>query len=99
MGRIVVDMRWWLSFSAIFVFCGHARAATLHEEMVPMRDGVRLFTRAMIPGEGKHPCVFSRTPYPRGNALKSPYPQELVDGDVCVRHGYVSVGQHCRGFG
>ena len=71
----------------------------LQEEMVPMRDGVRLFTRAMIPGDGKFPCVFSRTPYPRGNTLKSPYPRELVEKDVCVRHGYVSVGQHCRGFG
>ena len=92
-------MRRWLLFFALFGLGGHVLAATLHEEMVPMRDGVRLFTRAMIPGEGKHPCVFSRTPYPRGNALKSPYPQELVDRDVCVRHGYVSVGQHCRGFG
>lgn len=99
MDRIVFDMRWWLSFSVVFVFCGHALAATLHEEMVPMRDGVRLFTRAMVPGGGKYPCVFSRTPYPRGDALKSPYPQRLVDKDVCVRHGYVSVGQHCRGFG
>ena len=35
----------------------------IYDAMVTMRDGVRLYTRVTLPGEGKYPTVFQRTPY------------------------------------
>ena len=71
-----------------------------HEDMVVMSDGVRLYTRAIAPkAEGKWPCVFMRTPYPRADELKVPYSLERAAKNDFVKRGYVSVVQHCRGFG
>lgn len=70
------------------------------ETMVPMADGVKLYTRAIVPGtSGKFPCVFQRTPYPGADDMKVPYPASAAQGNTYVKRGYVAVTQHCRGFG
>lgn len=86
--------------SAIFCFLAVATcvaAASVRADIVTRdcevvaRDGVRLYTRVVGPGDGaRHPCVFKRTPYPEAVA---------EDGSAYARRGYVEVLQHCRGFG
>jgi len=98
-----------LPLAASFMPHGHSRteASALadsagpvaREEMAAMRDGVRLYTRAVVPADGKFPCVFERTPYPRGDELKKPYPAQTAAHDRFATRGYVHVVQHCRGFG
>ena len=77
---------------------------TRKEEMVPMRDGVKLFTLIMIPKDapGKMPIILSRTPYNaanRGSRTSSPdiaMALPAVD-EVLVRDGYIRVYQDIRG--
>jgi len=58
---------------------------------VPMRDGVRLASDIMIPpGAGPFPTVLTRTPYGKNRWL-------LPTPEAYPRHGYVLVGQDCRG--
>ena len=57
------------------------------EVMVPMRDGVKLHTKAWIPGNGKYPVVLSRAYGPTFNG----------DKDAFLEAGYACVGQSTRG--
>jgi putative CocE/NonD family hydrolase len=58
---------------------------------IPMRDGVRLASDILIPpGAGPFPTVLTRTPYGKNRWL-------LPDPEAYPRHGYVLVGQDCRG--
>jgi hypothetical protein len=67
----------------------HAQA---RDEMVPMRDGVRLATTVYLPsGNGPWPVVLSRTPY--GKDLGDPAKSEAA----YLAHGYVRVLQDARG--
>ena len=95
------------TFSALFavLFLGLAVAAAQptvkdhyvkHEYMVPMRDGVKLFTAVYAPRDttGVYPILLSRTPYscrPYGedNYPRSLRPRELSD--------YIFVYQDVRG--
>ena len=71
----------------------------LREEMVPMRDGVRLYTRTLLPKDGgKVPVVFVRTPYAKTDGVFS-HVAEKVKGDDYSKRGYAHVTQHCRGSG
>lgn len=87
---------------AVLASCPVLRAAFLpdtFEAMVPMRDGVRLFTYGTKPKKGeKVPIVI----------VRNPYVSELAPGEVtsfalsqkaALRHGYACVVQHCRGCG
>jgi putative CocE/NonD family hydrolase len=71
--------------------------------MIPMRDGVKLYTVIAIPkGVTKAPIVLTRTPYNaagRMRAMESPYlAQNVVVGDdVWVEAGYIRVFQDVRG--
>ena len=72
-------------------------------EMVPMRDGVRLYTVIVVP-KGAHnaPILLTRTPYNAGKRAQrkeSPHMlDELPEGDeVFVRAGYIRVFQDVRG--
>jgi uncharacterized protein len=72
-------------------------------EMVPMRDGVRLYTVIVIP-KGAHnaPILLTRTPYnasKRAQRKESPHMlDELPEGDdVFVEAGYIRVFQDVRG--
>lgn len=59
------------------------------DAMVPMRDGVKLYTRIWRPDLGSHPVVFTRG-YSPGNP---------GDAEKFNQAGYIYVGQSCRGHG
>lgn len=71
--------------------------------MIPMRDGVKLFTVIVIPKDATHaPILLTRTPYNaagRASRSESPYMlDELPQGDdVFVKAGYIRVFQDVRG--
>ena len=76
------------------------------EVMVPMRDGVKLFTVITVPkralGRKDAPILLTRTPYNaagRSSRADSPYMlARLPQGDeVFVRDGYIRVFQDVRG--
>ncbi|MBW2369496.1 MAG: CocE/NonD family hydrolase, partial [Deltaproteobacteria bacterium] len=62
--------------------------------MMPMRDGVRLFTELHFPkvGEGPFPTILIRTPYPDTTQPFSMAPIELFSSA-----GYMVATQSCRG--
>jgi len=72
-------------------------------EMVPMRDGVKLYTVIVIPKGAQHaPILLTRTPYnAAGRAARSESPHmldELPQSDeVFVQAGYIRVYQDVRG--
>ncbi len=73
------------------------------EVMIPMRDGVKLFTVLVIPKGAKHaPIILTRTPYHAANRAKrfsSPHMlATLPMGDeVFVPEGYIRAFQDVRG--
>jgi predicted acyl esterase len=70
----------------------HAQRPPIREEMVAMRDGVRLATSAYLPtGTGPWPVVLSRTPY--GKDQGDPAKSEAE----YMAHGYARVLQDARG--
>jgi predicted acyl esterase len=74
---------------AVFSFVSLAASK---EEMVKMRDGVKLATSIYLPdGEGPWPAVLTRTPYgkDRGDGERTAAP--------FLSKGYVRVVQDCRG--
>ncbi|MBR1927000.1 MAG: CocE/NonD family hydrolase [Bacteroidales bacterium] len=77
------------------------RKYTRREEMVPMRDGTRLFTVIYEPKDkrGKHPILFHRTPY---GSTHSPYGDNIIEIDRAawasyIEHNYIIVFQDIRG--
>jgi putative CocE/NonD family hydrolase len=72
-------------------------------EMVPMRDGTKLYTVIIIPKNATHaPILLTRTPYnAAGRAARNNSPHmldELPQGDdVFVQAGYIRVFQDVRG--
>jgi putative CocE/NonD family hydrolase len=72
-------------------------------EMIPMRDGVKLYTVIVIPKGATHaPILLTRTPYNaagRAQRMESPYMlDELPQGDdVFVKAQYIRVFQDVRG--
>lgn len=71
----------------------------IQEEFFTMRDGVRLYTRIILPCEDKKfPIVFIRNPY--GVAHNGePCPPEKYENDLFLKNGYAIVYQHVRGSG
>jgi putative CocE/NonD family hydrolase len=73
------------------------------EVMIPMRDGVKLFTVIVVPKSAKHaPMILTRTPYDaaeRTQRFRSPFMlATLPQGDeVFVNDGYIRVFQDIRG--
>ena len=79
---------------------------TRREEMISMRDGVKLYTIILIPkhAQGPMPIVITRTPYnveKRTNARETASPLMAMalrqDDEPLVRAGYVRVYQDVRG--
>ena len=72
--------------------------ATLHDIMVPMRDGALLATDVYLPARegvvlpGPFPVVLERTPY-----LKTRNQTNTPDGAFWASRGYAFVVQDCRG--
>ena len=76
---------------------------TKRVEMIPMRDGVKLYTVIVIPKGATHaPILLTRTPYnakKRASRSESPYMiNELgMSDEVFVKAGYIRVYQDVRG--
>src|SRR3546814_771252 len=73
------------------------------EVMIPMRDGVELFTVIVVPKGAKNaPIVLTRTPYNaagRTSRMASPRMLDILpqDDEVFVEGGYIRVVQDVRG--
>jgi putative CocE/NonD family hydrolase len=73
------------------------------EAMIPMRDGVKLYTVIVIPKGAKNaPIVLTRTPYnatKRAERNRSPHMLALLQlsDEVLVKDGYIRVYQDVRG--
>jgi uncharacterized protein len=72
-------------------------------EMIPMRDGVKLYTVIVIPKGATHaPILLTRTPYDaKGRATRSESPYMLdelpLSDEVFAKAGYIRVFQDVRG--
>jgi predicted acyl esterase len=77
---------------SLLAFTTLAIAAEVKEEMVPMRDAVRLATNIMFPeGKGPWPVVLTRTPYGK-DVMSNPQRESIY-----LNNGYVRIVQDCRG--
>ena len=70
--------------------------------MIPMRDGVKLYTVIAIPnGVTRAPIVLTRTPYDAAARLATVTPylagQSQIGDDIWVRSGFIRVFQDVRG--
>jgi predicted acyl esterase len=73
-------------------FVQNVRAQNVREEMVPMRDGVRLATSIYLPeGPGPWPVVLTRTPYGKDMMYGPSTHKQFLDA------GYARVVQDSRG--
>jgi predicted acyl esterase len=82
----------------------HALAQKAFEEMVPMRDGVKLATNIFLPeGDGPFPAILVRTPYAKDRADFEPDRAKKIVPKTPAKHanllqqGYAVVVQDCRG--
>lgn len=69
------------------------------EVMIPMRDGVRLFTSVYEPKDKskKYPIMLNRTPYTVAPYGEDKYKTSLGPDDLFPREGYIFVYQDVRG--
>ena len=68
------------------------------ESMVPMRDGVELFTSVYIPkGDGDYPILMKRTPYSVRPYGEDRFPTSLGPSSLFMEDGYIFVYQDVRG--
>lgn len=69
------------------------------EQLIPMRDGVRLFTSIYIPKNRsqKYPIMLSRTPYSVAPYGPDKYKEALGPSPAFAREGFIFVYQDVRG--
>ncbi len=69
------------------------------EVMIPMRDGVALFTAVYAPRDSaqRYPFLLNRTPYSVGPYGMDAFPRSLGPAAEFVRAGYIFVAQDVRG--
>src|SRR5512139_3907369 len=73
---------------------------TKHEYMIPMRDGVKLFTSVYVPKDTteKHPILMTRTPYSVGPYGPDNYHRWLSNlMRQYMKRNYIMVYQDVRG--
>jgi putative CocE/NonD family hydrolase len=72
---------------------------TKYEYMVPMRDGVRLFTSIYVPKDAsqKYPFLLTRTPYSVAPYGVDKYPASLGPSEHFQKDGFIFVYQDARG--
>lgn len=82
--------------SAPGVLPGQQDRFALREEMIPMRDGVKLYTRIFTPNDqrGELPIMFIRTPYGIGGSTSRRIEQGY---GFLARDGYIFAFQDARG--
>lgn len=75
------------------------RNVTLTETYFTMPDGVRLYTRMVVPkGVSTCPIVLYRDPYEPPHHGK-PHDVAAYESNPFIAHGYAVIHQHCRGRG
>ena len=69
------------------------------EQMIPMRDGIKLFTSIYIPKDTsqKYPIMFDRTPYSVAPYGPNKFRTSLGPDELFAREGYIFVYQDVRG--
>ncbi len=71
------------------------------EYMIPMRDGVKLYTQVYtpkdIPPTNKYPILMDRTPYSVKNYEPDEYPSRLGPSDLITEEKFIVVRQDVRG--
>ncbi len=69
------------------------------ERLIPMRDGVKLFTAIYIPKDAsqKYPFLLTRTPYSCAPYGEDNYPRRLTSNQALFREKYIFVRQDVRG--
>src|SRR5688572_10665578 len=69
------------------------------EHLIPMRDGVKLFTAIYVPRDTTHkyPLLMKRTPYTVAPYGEDKYPASLGPSEHFVKAGYIFVNQDVRG--
>jgi putative CocE/NonD family hydrolase len=69
------------------------------EQMIPMRDGVKLFTAIYTPKDTtrKYPILLKRTPYSVAPYGVDKYPASLGPNEQTFKAGYIFVNQDVRG--
>lgn len=69
------------------------------EHMIPMRDGVKLFTSVFTPRDTTrtYPLLMKRTPYNVAPYGEDKYPARLGPSELFVKAGYIFVNQDVRG--
>src|SRR5688572_22835719 len=69
------------------------------ERMIPMRDGVKLFTSIYVPIDEtqKYPFMMERTPYSCDPYGEDQYPYSLSSNAGLLREKYIFVFQDVRG--
>ncbi|MEZ6058915.1 MAG: CocE/NonD family hydrolase [Planctomycetaceae bacterium] len=72
---------------------------TKHEHLIPMRDGVRLFTAVYVPKDDSTtwPIMLRRTPYGLRPYGADQYPENLGPSELFGKAGYIFVEQDVRG--
>jgi uncharacterized protein len=72
---------------------------TKHEQMIPMRDGVKLYTAIYLPKDRakRSPILLCRTPYSSGPYGVDNYPESLGPSPLLAKSGYIFVMQDVRG--
>ncbi len=72
---------------------------TKYEHMIPMRDGVRLFTAVYVPKDDsqRYPIMLSRSPYSSGPYGADRYRSELGPSSAFGKDGYIVAYQDVRG--
>ncbi|SMC81512.1 CocE/NonD family hydrolase [Pedobacter nyackensis] len=69
------------------------------EKLIPMRDGIKLFTSIYIPKDNqkKYPFLLNRTPYTVGPYGEDKYKTSLGNFPAEMREGFIFVYQDVRG--
>ena len=72
---------------------------TKQEQMIPMRDGVKLFTTIYTPKDSgqQYPILMTRTPYSVAPYGENTYRNSLGPSSLFVKEGYIFVYQDVRG--
>src|SRR5437762_172829 len=90
-------------YFSLFSLCACAQQSknnyTKIERMIPMRDGVKLFTAIYIPNDNseKHPFLLERTPYSCAPYGESNYRNRLGPNELFKNEAYIYVYQDVRG--
>jgi len=94
-----------LFFASATVFAQQTDSAyvrqnyTKIEKLIPMRDGIKLFTSIYIPKDNqkKYPFLLNRTPYTVGPYGEDKYKTSLGNFPAEMREGFIFVYQDVRG--